>query len=171
MGGGGVGTAPLAPAGHYPQGPLHRLTPLHRPNPTRDRSSIAAYQPPAGVQTHLGYGICGPAPMTTSTCSRVHVSEFVTRTRAVGFEEWSSVAHGGHGLLHRSLWGTTKCSGAARGGNSSGRMAAQACERVVRLAPSHATRTFLAQGPLLLTRAKISETNFLVVALSHRRLS
>lgn len=71
VGGGGVGTAPPAPAGHYPQGLLHRLTPLHLPNPTRDRSNIAAYQPPAGVQTHLGYGICGPAPMTTSTCSRV----------------------------------------------------------------------------------------------------
>lgn len=72
-GSGGFGTAPRAPAGRYPQGLLHRLTTRHLPNPTRDRSSIVAHQPPAGVQTHLGYGICGPAPMTTATCSRAHV--------------------------------------------------------------------------------------------------
>jgi len=33
--------------------------------------------------------------MTTSTCSRAHASELVTRTRAVGFEERSSDVHSG----------------------------------------------------------------------------
>ena len=44
--------------------------------------------------------------MTTATCSRVHASELVTRTRAVAFEERPSVVHSGGReayRAHRSL--------------------------------------------------------------------